>query len=97
METLRKGLLLLCMDLQPLCGPPATIRIDAAHGFSALANDDGLHQENLSTEIGRVKNPNKNPVAERAIQEVENELLREDPSGGAVKDPSSTIKAAQLI
>ena len=45
METLRKGLLLLCMDLQPLCGPPATIRVDAAPGFSALANDDGLRQE----------------------------------------------------
>ncbi len=35
-EILSKGLLLLCMDLQPLCGPPATIRVDAAPGFIVL-------------------------------------------------------------
>ena len=64
METLRKGLLLLCIDPQPLCGPPATIHIDASPGFSALSNDVGLRQENLSIQIGRVKNPNKNLVAE---------------------------------
>ena len=35
-------------------------------------------------EIGRVKNRNKNPTAERAIQELELELLRQDPHGGPV-------------
>ncbi len=55
------------MDLQPLCEPPATIRTDADPGFSALANDDDLRQEDLSIELGRVKNPNKNQVADRAF------------------------------
>ena len=28
-------------------------------------------------ELGQAKNPNKNPVAERAVQELETELLRQ--------------------
>ena len=35
-----------------------------------------------SSEIGPVKNTNKNRVAEKAIQESESELLRQEPSGG---------------
>ena len=35
-------------------------------------------------ELGQAKNPNKNPVAERAVQELETELLRQEPLGGAV-------------
>ena len=31
-------------------------------------------------DLGRVKNPNKNPVAERAVQEVEAEILKQDPT-----------------
>ena len=37
-------------------------------------------------EIGRVKNPNKNPVAERAIEELGLELLNLSPEGGPVSD-----------
>ena len=35
-------------------------------------------------EVGRVKNPNKNPVAERAIEELGLELLTLSPEGGRV-------------
>ena len=35
-------------------------------------------------DLGQAKNRNKNPVAERAFQEIENELLRHDPQGGPV-------------
>ena len=38
----------------------------------------------ISLDFGRVKNANKNPVAERANQELECELLRLDPSGAAI-------------
>ena len=60
------------------------IRVDNAPGFQALHNDEILHQHGITIDLGRIKNPNKNPVAERAVQEFEEELLRINPSGKAV-------------
>ena len=48
----------------------------------ALDNDLVYHDHKIVLEIGRVKNRNKNPAAERAVQELELELLRRDPHGG---------------
>ncbi|KAK3723315.1 hypothetical protein QZH41_014390 [Actinostola sp. cb2023] len=74
-DTLRDALIRLCVEMRPLDGPPAVIRTDPAPGFKALTDDKFLHQQRITLEIGRVKNPNKNPVAKKAIQELENELL----------------------
>ena len=38
-----------------------------------------LKHHRIAVEIGRVKNVNENPVAERAIQELKDEILRMDP------------------
>jgi len=75
-DTLRSALICLCLELRPLDGPKAVIRVDPAPGFIALYNDKSLANQHISIEVGRVKNPNKNPVAERAVQEVEEELLK---------------------
>jgi hypothetical protein len=74
-DTLRDALIRLCVSMRPLDGPIAVIRTDPAPGFKALADDDTLKQHRISLEIGHAKNPNKNPVAERAVQEVVSELL----------------------
>ena len=50
----------------------------------ALRNDETLKSLCLSLEIDRVKNPNKNPVVEKAILELEEELLKQEPTGGPV-------------
>ena len=47
-------------------------------------------------DIGRLKNTNKNPVAERAIQELEQELVRLHPHGGMITDISLVKATAQL-
>lgn len=83
-NTLRNALIRLCIELRPLNGPPAVIRTDPAPGFKALTNDELLRSYRLSIETGRIKNTNKNPVAERAVQELECELLRQDPLNGHV-------------
>ena len=83
-STLREGLILLCSELCPLDGPNSVIRVDPAPGFQSLENDKLLQNCRLSIEIGRRKNVNKNPVADRAIQELEEELLKLDPMGKAV-------------
>lgn len=55
-----------------------------------------LKSYRIVLEIGNVKNINKNPVAERAILEIENELLRHDPSGGSISDLGLSIIIARL-
>ena len=47
-------------------------------------------------ELGRAKNPNKNPVAERAIQELEEELLRQDPHGEPISPTLLAVATARL-
>ncbi len=47
-------------------------------------------------DVGRVKNPNKNPVAERAVQEVEAEILKQDPSGGQISEIALCNAIARL-
>ena len=95
-EELRDTLICLCSDLTPLQGPFAVIRVTAAPGFQALAEDKILQQNHLQFEIGRVKNPNHNPVAERAIQELESELRRQLPRGEPLTSSLLAITTARL-
>jgi hypothetical protein len=81
-NTLCDALAKLCSELHPLEGPPAIIRVDPAPGFVALRNDTTLKSLGLSLGIGRVKNTNKNPVAEKAIAEHEEKILRQARNGG---------------
>ena len=76
-DTLRDSLVKLCIGLRPLDGPPAVIRTDPAPGFAALVKDALLSTYRLTIELGRVKNVNKNPVAEKAVCELEHELLHQ--------------------
>ena len=94
--SLREGLIRLIVGLHPLDGPAAVVRVDPAPGFVSLKNDESLNKFNVSLQIGRVKNSNKNPVAERGIAELEAELLRHDPSGGAISDLDLAICVARL-
>ena len=82
--TLRDNLARLCVALRPVSGPPATVRVDPAPGFVSLKEDSALQQLGISVEIGPIKNVNKNPVAEKAISELEEELIRQTPGGGPV-------------
>ena len=95
-ETLRDGLLKLAVELHPLDGPCAIIRVDSAPGFMALRDDSTLKKFRITLDIGRVKNPNKNPVAEKAILEIEEEILKQEPGGGPLTPLSLAIAIARL-
>lgn len=95
-DTLRAALLRLSLESCPLSGPYAVIRVDPAPGFASLVNDDELRRHRISIEIGRTKNTNKNPVAEKCIAELSDELLRICPEGGAVTPLSLAIATANL-
>ena len=72
------------------------IRVDPAPGFMALRNDETLKSLRLSLEIGRVKNPNKNPIVEKAFLELEEELLKQEPTDGPVSQLGLVIAVARL-
>ena len=95
-QSLRDALVCLCIELRPLDGSPAVIRTDPAPGFKALVNNPLLCSHRLSIEIGRVKNNNKNPMEKRAIQELQNELLRQDLSDGYVTPLALSTATASL-
>ena len=65
-------------------------------GFQALLDDKTLRKYQISLEISRKKNINKNPVAEHAVQEVEYELLQQDPTGGSVSPVTLSIALSCL-
>ena len=95
-DTLRDALIKLCVEYCPLDGPLAVIRTDAAPGFSSLVGDDILQHHRIAIDLGRVKNPNKNPVAEKAIRELEDEVLRQAP-GCRVLTPVSLATATATL
>ena len=95
-DTLREALITLCTDLHPSGGPLSVIRTDAGPGFVALNDDVLLKHHHLCIEIGNIKNPNKNPVHERAVQELEREILKHDPTGGPVTAFQLTLIVSQL-
>lgn len=66
-DTLRDAFLRVALQLRPLDGPPAIIRVDPAPGFKGLGEDDTLSKYKVFLEIGQNKNINKNPVAKKAI------------------------------
>ena len=94
--SLRNGLLQMCVQLRPESGPTAVVRADPAPGFSKLVGDKLLSQHGLSIDIGRVKNKNKNPIAEKAVQELEDEFLRQDPDQPFLTSASLAVAVARL-
>lgn len=95
-QELRDAITQLLAEVRPLDGPFAIIRTDSAPGFKALVNDELLTRHHIAVELGRPKNVNKNLVAERAIQELEVEILRFDPDNKVVSHLSLALITARL-
>ena len=96
-EDLRNALIVLCFQLCSLHDGGATVRVDPAPGFCALATDPILLSHGITLEIGRVKNSNKNPVAERAIEELGLEPLNLSRGGGPVSDVTLALATANKL
>jgi hypothetical protein len=94
--SIRDALIRLCIELRPMDGPIAVIRTDPAPGFVALVSDALLKRHRICIEVGRVKNINKNPVAEKAVQELEDELVRQQPDGGPATALTLSIAISRL-
>ena len=74
----------------PLQFKSATIKVACTPSLRSLRNDAQLLALGIEIDLGNEKNPNKNPVADKAIQELELELLK-------LTSSSSPVSAACLV
>ena len=95
-DTLRDAIIMLLADMRSLGDNVLLIRVDPAPGLNALRNDKDLRKWNIMLEFGHVKNKNKNPVAEHAIQELGIECLRLSPEGGPLSHVTLALATANL-
>lgn len=95
-DTVREAIVCLIAELHPIHGPPAVVRVDPAPCFMALREDKTLQQFNIILDVGRVKNVNKNPVAEKCILELEDEILRLEPGGGQICKIQLAVAVSRL-
>ncbi|KAI8490550.1 hypothetical protein Bbelb_318180 [Branchiostoma belcheri] len=101
--TLRDRLVTLCTPLRLFDGPPAIVRCDPAPGFQALVQDSRLANNHIQVDLGQRKNVNKNPVAERAIEEVPTpntyhaELPPATPNPTAGPEDATSVAILQLL
>ena len=82
--------------MKPPSSPQVTVRVDHATPFQSLQNDALLKSIGISLNIGEAKNINKNPVSERAISEVLEEIAKIQPGGGPVNSINLALAIAQL-
>lgn len=95
-EDLRGALLSLCADVRSLGDCGTSIRVDPAPGFTALSRDAELRKFGITLEIGSVKNKNKNPIAEKAIEELGLEVLKISPEGGPLTGTQLALATANM-
>ena len=93
-ESLREALLVLCAEVSSC--DTILIRADGAPGFTSMVNDPILQKSSISLEIGRIKNKNKNPVAERAVEELGLEILHICPEGGPISRFNLALATANM-
>ena len=71
------------------------IWVDSASGSKFLEKNKSLLSHHILIEIGNPKNLNSNPIAEKAIQDIEKEL-KTDPTGAQVSSVSLAIACYTL-
>jgi hypothetical protein len=79
-----------------MAGRGKSIRIDPGPGFASLVGDAELLTRGIILDMGRIKNVNKNPVAERCIEELGLEILKVCPQGGPVSKCTLALATSNM-
>ena len=95
-DTIRDALILSITQLRPTNDTVVYIRVDSAPGIESLRDDPILSSLNIILDFGRVKNVNKNPVAEKNCRELGNELLRLNPDGTPITSATLALATSNL-
>ena len=76
-ETLREGLISLVFRIK--ANMEITVRVNAHSSFKALKDDKILSDNDIKLQVGDEKNVNMNAVAEKGIQELHEEIVKNLP------------------
>ena len=96
-EAMNEAILKACCRLRPSEAAPAVIRVDPAPAHQSLfKGGKDLVQHNITLELGRTHNVNKNPVIDKAIQELIRELKVKFPQGGPLNSAALDFAVASL-
>ena len=94
------ALIRLCNLMKPSKLSAIKVRLDPAPAHKSMMNtvsrNSSLAKNNIYLELGRSKNPNKNPCIDKAIRECHRELLTICPEGGPVSDTQLSEAVASL-
>ena len=90
-QTLRQNISILLYQLR--LGKKALVRVDGQSALASIATNQDLADEGILLETGHSKNVNKNAVAEKAIRELREQMVKLNPSGG----PISPIILAKAV
>ena len=81
-STIQDAVIQLTTDLKSPDG--AEIRVDGATAMQSLVNDSVLIHQGLFLVVGCLKHLIKNPIAEKAVLELESEIKKAKPEGGTI-------------
>ena len=81
-ESMRSAIIKAASSIRANPQTLVTIRADNAPGLAALKQDFTLQKFKINLDYGRIHNENKNPVIEKAIQELGTEMLKFSSRGG---------------
>ena len=95
-NTLCNGIIQLMCKFRSLVSPKATVRTDPATSMQSLVNDKELKSHDIEIELGHPKYVNKNAIAEKAIEELHAELVKQQPAGGKISDVTLAKAIAAL-
>ena len=84
-DEIRNGLVQILSRFRPLLTFKAVVRLDGQSSFQSLQRNCIDHM-NVVVEIGDAKNINRNPIAERSIEEFHEELCKLKPEGGKISN-----------
>ena len=87
---IREAIIILASRLK--IGNKLVVRVDGQSSLASLRTDTILKDLNICLEVGRPKNANKNAVADKAIRELREQIIKLSPHGGPIS--SSTLARA---
>ena len=93
-EQLRAAIILVTAELIAQDG--LVLQVDNCPAFQALQGDAELARQGIKLDLGREKNKNSNPIAEKCVREFRDEKKRIKPHGGPVTAVELAVIVASL-
>ena len=93
-ETLKSAVIESLEEIKSPNG--CSVRIDGAQALQSLCTDAYLLSRGISLDLGRLKNRNKNPVAEKGVQELITEIKKAHPEGNPITPSQLAVVTATM-